>query len=870
MMTTSSPISSGQAARYYRHYKAENVKGYYVDGEVDGEWFGEAAKKLGLAGDVSSTDFKRVLDGRHPKTNAQLVRGSSAKDGKRVAGWDVTFAAPKSVSIAALIGRDDRIVAAHDKAVRSALSAIERLARGRVAGRRRGDQTANIAAALFRHATSRDLDPHLHTHSVVVNLTANDEGRWVALDSTALFELQRYGTTLYRNALAHELLSLGYALRHGPNGQIEIDGVTDEHVAHFSKRHAAIWAALRAEGRDDPDAQMRVQRSSRRKKQHVARDVLDRSWRQAASEIGLDLANLRPAPEQTRSVHDNATVEARAREAISFAIVHVTERDAVTTRAKIVEAALSRRLGYVDRDSAVAELDRRIARHEVVPHRDAGEIVTTREMLVLERALLAHLARARNTVRPIATTPSLAGFTLTATQLATARAVLESRDRLVAIAGVAGAGKTYTLRAIASAAESAGLRVRGFAPTTGATEELAKSGVVAKTVAAHLASPGAAPDRELWIVDEASLLSTRQMHRLLEHAQAARARVLFVGDVRQHAGVEAGSPFAMLLAAGLARADLSEILRQRENRALLEAVTAASQGDTATAVRTLDRMEAVTEIPEWDERHDEIAKRYVESPAGTLVIAPSNVERDDLNRLIRDRLFRAGRIAGDGVSVPTLRAVDLSRAERTVAAKYEPGQVVRYRTGSRTYRIAKDSHGVVTERDVARNRLTVRLPNGETRTYDPRRLKGVDVFRTEARMLSTGDRIQFKAPIRRPRISNGALGEIVSIAPDGAALVRLDDRKDPVPLNLRDTRHLDYGYAVTSYSSQGKTVDRALIAIRTRHVRTLVNSAQVYVSISRARREVEVFTDSRQALPRAASREAPKHSASTFSPDLGF
>ena len=401
-MTTSSPISSGQAARYYRHYRKENAKDYYIEGDVEGEWVGKAAAELGLDGGVTARDFKAVLDGRHPASGIELVRGSSARDGKRVAAWDVTFAAPKSVSLAALIGRDESVVRAHDEATREAVRALERLSRGRVVGRRRGDLTGNVAVALFRHETSRDLDPHLHTHSVFVNMTKNADGRWVALDSTMLFELQRYGTTIYRNALAERLIAAGYELRQGPRGAIEIEGITDEQIAHFSKRHEAIWAVLRERGQSDPEAQQRVQRSTRRRKENVHRADLTLSWERASREIGLDASTSRHRRAPRR---DRTSPSERAREAVAYAIAHVTEREAVVATSDIVEAALERRLGYVSEDEAVREIERRVARRELIPNREHRGYLTTREMLTLERAILRHLDEATGTVTPICREP---------------------------------------------------------------------------------------------------------------------------------------------------------------------------------------------------------------------------------------------------------------------------------------------------------------------------------------------------------------------------------------------------------------------------------------------------------------------------------
>lgn len=955
MMTVSDGIGAKHAAFYF---KREHAKDYYLDGKTDGTWFGAGAAALGLSGSVSTEAFQRVLDGKHPTLDLQLVKVSSATN-TRTAGWDVTFAAPKSVSICALIGRDDRILRAHEEAVRAGLSAIEPLVTGRVRDSKIGVLTGNAVVAQFEHITSRHLDPHLHTHNVFVNLTRREDGRWIALNSPTLFQAKRLGTAVYRSVLAERLLSMGYELRHGKNGAWEIASVSEEQIRHFSKSHEKLVAHLAKTGQSGAAAEKRAHRATKPRKQHVEREHLDEVWRNAGEEAGLTLTRRAndadttaqtaageagpapsaepvaqtqtPAPDGSApatngpesstsessspprrprrgknhltradldevwrqlgagaSLDVNEIVERsqsatpatggspkqrahRAREAVDYAIQHVTERESVFRVEDIAEAALNRRSGYVQLEEVLEEIQRRVAAREIVPHRDRSDILTTRAVLDMEREMLRRLEAGYDAVTPLCEDPDLSEHGLSAEQAAVARLVLTTPDRIVGVQGVAGAGKTHALRAVLSEAQAAGMVVRGLAPTTRAVRELAKSGLESRTVASHLNVRGAALGRELWIVDEAGLLSAKGMAALLRHAEEAHARVVLVGDVRQHGAVEGGMPFRLLQSAGMMTAELSQIYRQKDNPELLEAVTAASKGDARQAITHLDRLDAIQEIEDWEERHDHMADDFAARPDGTLIVAPSNKERDDLNAKIRTRLQEMGKVADEGREVETLRSRDLTGVQRTVAAQYEVGDVICYRKDSRRYEIAKGTYATVVDRDVAANLLTVELPNGSRRTYSPARLSGVDVFERHRRTFTVGDRVQFRAVIKNPSIANGSIGTIVEISDDGRAKIRFEESPKEareVEINLDTIRHIDYGWAVTSHSSQGATVDRALVAVRTANPRMLVNQAQVYVSISRARSEVTVYTDSRTDLPGAVAREAPKANALDLSLDM--
>ena len=379
-------------------------------------------------------------------------------------------------------------------------------------------------------------------------------------------------------------------------------------------------------------------------------------------------------------------------------------------------------------------------------------------------------------------------------------------------------------------------------------------------MASLLASP--LPDRapkELWIIDESSLLGTRQMNALLHKAREAGAgRVVFVGDQRQHHAIEAGRPIHQMQQAGMPVARLETIRRQLDP-GLREAVTLASRGEIGQAIALLEHQGRIREIVDPNERHATIAREYLaahEAAEKVLVVSPSNDERRQLNAAIRAALKDRGHIGSDGREQIVLVNRDLTRPQRKRAQSYEVGDVLRFRRGSARLGIDRGSYARIEAIDPERNQMVVRDERGKAVSYDPSRLSGVEVFHQERRVLGAGDRIQSRAPDRALGVANGECATIIAID-DHSARLRIDNGRE-ISAAINRLKHIDYGYASTSHSSQGATVDRVIVNIDTLRSVELVNRKQFYVSISRARHAATIYTDDRSALQRAVSRTREK------------
>jgi ATP-dependent exoDNAse (exonuclease V) alpha subunit len=346
------------------------------------------------------------------------------------------------------------------------------------------------------------------------------------------------------------------------------------------------------------------------------------------------------------------------------------------------------------------------------------------------------------------------------------------------------------------------------------------------------------------------------LHRLKEND-----RVLLVGDTRQHEAVEAGRPYRQLQEAGIQTAKLNEIVRQKDP-ALKEVVEQLSRGNVREAIKRLDTQGRVHEFPERDQRLKEIAREYAAKPEGTLVVSPDNESRRAINQVIHREMQTRGQVDANEQKYRVLVArQEITGVDRQWAAQYEPGDVVRYTRGSKTHGIEAGEYVRVEHANEKENLVTVKRGNGGQVSYDPRRLHGVTLYRETERGFSQGDRVQFTAPNRERHIANRELGTIEKIDDRGNLQLRLDSGR-AVGFNIKENPHLDYGYAVTSHSSQGQTADRVLVHVDTEQAgEKLVNRRLAYVAVSRGRYDAQVYTNDKGQLADQLSRDVSHRSA---------
>ena len=858
MLTAKPQLNLRSAREYFREHLS--VGDYYSAGQkVTGEWFGQGAEKLGLKGTVKEAEFLALCEGKNPANGSRLTARMNSKrrdeDGKVVANrrvfYDLTLSPPKSVSVVALL-QDERILAAHDKAVRHAMEELEKLAQARVRkGGEHGErETGNVVAAAFRHDTSRELDPHLHTHCVVFNATFDGtENRWKALEVQGMYRAQRFAENLYYHELTKGLRSLGYAIENNAR-DFEIKDVPRSAIDRFSKRHQQIDAETRKrierEGlRGDVNAlrrQVAEDRRQRKLKDSNA-DRLRPHWRnQLTADEAKKLAALKP---KSAGCAPRADVAA----AVAWADEHLFERRSVVNDHELMAGALARGRGQ-DFDLAAlrAAVDQRGYIREQGTH-----TITSREVIAWELGVVVSAHDGRNCHASL--NPDYRpSRVLSAEQKGAVEKILGSRDFFTLFRGRAGTGKSFTLKEVERGLVDADYPVAVLAPQRQQVEDLKAAGLPAETVTRFLQSKQL-PRGTVVIVDEAGQIGGKQLGLLIRTVEASNGRLILSGDTRQHGAVAASDALcAIEKHSGLKPAEIQEIRRQdprlgvsAEQRAFIrhyrDAVKSAAKGNVVESFDKLDRLGCIRELG-LNDRLAALASEYcaaVGRKEKALVVAQTREETRNVNEAIREQLRTSGGL-GAGVTLATCRPLDFGEAQKRDPRFYEAGQRAfflqrygRFAKGDVCEIAGANEHGITVVKDGRSSNLSYRYTNR------------IVVAATSEMNIAFGDRLQLKfngKSVEGRPLNNGELVTVRTVRKNGALVVESDagSRKTLSPSQRLFTR----GFAVTSYGSQGKTVDTVIFADAANRAAT--DAKQWYVTISRARKQALVFTSDKEEL----------------------
>lgn len=858
MLSPKPQLSLRNAREYFREHLSSGD--YYSAGhQVAGEWFGLGADKLGLSGKVKEADFLALCNGLNPADGRRLTARTNTHrrtiEGRVVSNrrvfYDFTISPPKSVSIVALM-QDDRIVELHDRAVRQAMTELEKYAATRVrkSGQRGDRATGNLVAAAFRHDTSRELDPHLHTHCVVLNATFDPvESRWKALEVSGMYRAQKFAENLYYHELCKGLRRLGYRIESNTR-DFEIGGVPTAVIERFSKRHRQIdqETAVRLGNSDGSVGVNTVRRQvahdhRRRKQKESTAERLRPHWRsQLKADEAKKLAALRPKPATTVPRADVAGV-------VAWADEFLFERRSVVSDHELMSAALARGRGEgFDLAALRAEVERRGYVRESDTHK-----LTTREVLDWELGVVVAAHDRRRCHAPL-NPDHRPSDRLSVEQKAAVEQILGSRDFVTLFRGGAGTGKSFALKEVERGLCAAERPVVVLAPQRQQVDDLKADGLAAETVSRFLQGADL-PRGAVVIVDEAGQIGGKQLGQLINLVQARRGRIILSGDTRQHGAVAASDALrAIEKHAGLKPAVIREIRRQDPKRAASAterdfirryrgAVESASNGNV---VESFDKLEALGCVREFgpDDRRTELAAEYlaaVDRKERALVVAQTREEVQNVNEAIRERLRKAGKL-GDGQTLVTYRPVDLGEAQKRDSRWIQPGQLACFH--GRYGRFAK---GDVCEIAGVTENGVLLVKDGIQTTMSHRYADRFTVAAASEMEIAVGDRLQLKfngTSIEGRPLNNGELVTVRQVRKNGAIVVETDAK---VRKTLSPSQRLFVrGFAVTSYGSQGKTVDTVLFADAANRAAT--DAKQWYVTISRGRKRVVVFTADKEAL----------------------
>ncbi|MDF0490446.1 MobF family relaxase [Sphingomonas sp. H39-1-10] len=919
-MLSMSPIrSAAGSAEYF-------TKDDYYTSEESAEtsaWGGEGAEILGLAGEVDKETFEKLLNGELP--NGEMV----GQVENRQPGMDLTFSMPKSASIMAYIGGDRRILAANMAAVRETMRWVEKnLAEGRkdIDNRKVPIRSGNLVYSLFAHDTSRALDPQGHIHAVVKNLTRMPDGEWQALHNGAIWRHNTVIGAIYHAHLRERLEQLGYRIESaGKHGMFEIAGISRAVIDAFSQRRTTILEKAAELGIRTPEGRNAVTINTRDPKLNVVdRESLRAEWKEKASELGFTGSELL-AEAKARSTDRSATGilgrgyeavssaisgawakvgeflrpadplvdrglarlvqspgTARAQFAVASAIRILSQREAAFDRHQLSKTALDLGLRGVVVDSVEHRIDQLVERGALVqgvPRHD-GTIkeLTTAEALATETKILTEMeqgkgkgiailsaAEAPDRLRAVAKEPLNAG------QIAAGVLALSSEDRMVTIQGLAGAGKSTMLHAVARVAEAEGRTVIGLAFQNKMVRDLANdAGIEARTIASfliehgrHLRQPSGTYFEEardamrgkVLVVDEGSMVSNDQMLRLHQIANLLEVeKLVVVGDRKQLLSIDAGKAFALIQAAGATMARMVQNLRQRTPE--LRAVAAlANMGRPRKAMEVLggkvieDKEHVARAADMWLALSPEERER-------TAVFASGRDTRAELNRLIQDGLAAEGSIGGPSLKLTVFDRVNLTREELRYTHNYRPGQTLEAMLSVRAIGLDRGLYTVT--RVLASGKVEV--TDGKHRhRFDPKQIPpdlkedrlGLAI-RKEIQ-IQAGDRIRWTATDKKRGMDNSALARVLAVNGNDVVVETAGKQQVTLPAGDPMLGRIDLAYSLNMHMAQGISVDNA-IAVMSSYERNLSNQRLFNVIVTRVRYELHLVVDDVEKLARALER----------------
>jgi conjugative relaxase-like TrwC/TraI family protein len=848
------PQNSVAGARSY-YTQGLQREDYYSQGqEIIGKWYGKAAALLGLSGDVKGDEFIALVENRHPISGEKLTLRTKAN---RIVGYDCNFHAPKSLSILHALTGDERIVQAFRDSVAETMSEMEAQVSTRV--RKDGAQsdrvTGNMVWAEFVHFTSRPIegipDPHLHVHCVVSNCTFDAvENRWKAGKFQELKSNASYSEAGFHARLTAKLTELGYPVVQTPKGW-EIAGISRPLIEKFSRRTELIEEIAKAKGVTDAKAKDKLGAASRESKRKGISNVQMRAeWESRLSlEERAEIAAIRKAATAPRPS------QVSAKEAIDYAFEKLFEKNSVVEANRVVREALRFGVGRLSPSDVWQEFGTR----KMIAKEIGGRMYCTSMEVLAEEVSLINFVRDGRGGYARLKAGVKSQTHLSAEQNRALRHILNSQDQVIALKGAAGAGKTTLMKSVVQEIEASGKQVFVFAPSAAAAREtLPKEGFKnVETVAQLLHNPKlqqAVRGQVIW-VDEAGLLGVRDMWKLMQIAGSS-TRIILTGDTAQHAPVTRGDAFRLLQRyAGLKIAQLNEIRRQ-EREEYREAVSALAKGDLKTGFRLLDEIGAMVEIPNAEERYRKLAEEFMALKSKNsvpLVVSPTHAESAMVTSAIRDARREAKELSGERIFTQ-LHNLQWEEADRKRSESYHAGLVVQFHQNARG--ITRGEMFRVTEVTES-GEVRLKSAAGKEAILPREKASRFQVYETREITLGRGERVRITRngdSADGRRLNNGNIFVVKGFDRNGRIVLSTGAVLDPT-----HGLHLTYGYCQTSYSSQGKTVRDVLIA-QSASSFSAGSKEQFYVSVSRGKETVQIFTDDRRGLQAAVGNSATRRS----------
>lgn len=847
---------------------------YFLAEEIGGVWWGKGANQLHLKNEINARDFQNTLNGYNSRGEG-LLRNSGAEN--RNSYTDCTFSTPKSVSLMAEL--DPQIHKAHETALLCVLKEMEQrysITR-KGAGGKLKEVTENLTVARFNHFENRNMEPHLHTHCLIMNMTQGKDGIWRTIDNREMLKSQRFLRALYDNELRCELHKLGYktrqSLRTGGRGNqitdtFELEGISNAIIDKYSSRTSEINEGIqeRIDSGVKVDSitlyeeqKLKTRKSKKREgAKELCKEIKDRVKQEP------DLLEL----QKSRDLQP----EQSPKSIIERALEDISETKAAFTENEVLQHAMLLSMN----ESVPFDQLRNTFRKRAIQL--TKELYTIEEIqkathhtvaLAKQGILSSDLTIPNHDVEHYLQEVEKQGILFKQGQRDAIASMTSSRDSVNVIQGDAGTGKTFAVEHLQTLFKQNSINMRGFAPTGKAATELESVGLPSSTLDSFFMSVKHKPDcvksNEVWVLDESSMVGSIKMAKFLQKAREYNAKVLLLGDVKQLQSVEAGRVFDDIQKhTGVTQAYMGERIRQKSDH-LRKIVSYANDGDSLGAVRSLVDSNSVFEVKEPVQRIKQVAQEIVQDRVdrkSSFILAQTNRERSEINNQVRANL-QSKALLSEGVEQEVFSSAGMTKQRRRSSMNYEAGQVLF--TSGRAGSLPPGSRAYIESVNHEENTLSVKYWDKREKCYANTDLKlshcgnQLNVFNVEKKEFSIDDEIIFLKNDKKLKITNGTLGKVVAISPNGDIEISVAGRKDPVSFNIRsEYNYLDHGYALTTYKSQGATVDKVICTTDTKSFKT--NSNEFYVAVTRAKHEISFYTDSLQGLIEQAGIKQEKAS----------
>lgn len=848
--------------RPYNRMSDYNKDTYYLKEGAHLEFIGKGAEDLGLM-NLQMTDelYHNLASGKGLDGSPLTRSAAEAEDGKKHrTGFDLPFSPDKSVSLAHFYGDEEQkkaILDAHNNAVRSCAEYIEQnLVQFRKSGGKVYETSQTMVASHINHFISRDKDPQLHSHLVIYNLTQDKNGNWYSLDGDMLYNTKLL-TEMYNTELAMGLKEKGFDtmwVKTGTTTAVRIEGVSEEAMEVHSKRKTSIKAM-----ENNPDFQKMIQDKyagatkseirkiavlETRKFKEIADMVLiEKNCRADLLKAGIDPESMKSIRTPGIKIEPLELREQKAKDFISLAIKHITEREMVFTKNDVLTHALDfarDKCGKKDLEKAF-EMNDDLYKIGILTDRKHGGTskeyrYSTKELANEERFAVELTWQYNREDKVIIDKESIKRHIKVFEQEEKERLIAEygntdykgltkgqkeaviellSGKRMSAIQGDPGVGKTTLVKTARRVLEMAGseYKIIGLAPTGQAAKELNKAaGVEANTVDSFLLKKKVDLEKKIVIIDETSMLGINKMAALQRLLMDHDIKECVIGDIKQMQSVDAGNYFGLIQTN---KSFFKNIVKmedrvRQKSEDYIKLVERVINADSETTFRFMKEKEMLKEEKDPVKRMKAAAEEFIKDPDKSLIVVARNKEARELNDYIRERIRQdilpdGSRKLGEDHHLPTFQKDNITKAEASLAHKYdEEKRLVLFQDIGNKYK--KGSVLSVVKTDVIENKILVRdVKSGKETWIDPK--KEVDkyqVYKETIQPFSKGDTIIFQNNDKKLGVVNGLFGRVTQF--DGKNFSVDVGKGNNKVFNIAEYPFITHGYAVTTEKSQGASI----------------------------------------------------------------